>query len=140
MMQGKVDFVITGADRVTACGDVANKTGTYLKALAAADNLIPFYVAFPSSSFDFNIKNGASEIIIEERAYDEISMVNGMHQDEPISVRIVPEKTQIHNPAFDITPARLITGLITERGICQANAQEISKLFPEFSPLTGKMQ
>ena len=136
MMQGKVDMIITGADRVTANGDVANKIGTYLKALAAKDNNIPFYVAFPSSTFDFTLKNGLTEIEIEERSTEELSIVHGLKDQELMDIRIVPEGTKIHNPAFDITPSRLITGLITERGICRANEREISKLYPEFYPIS----
>ena len=131
MQQGKVDIVIVGTDRTTATGDVANKIGTYLKALAARDNNIPFYVALPSSSFDWNLKDGIREIPIEERDADEIRYIEGLVKDQPTRVLICPENSASANYAFDVTPAKLVTGFITERGICKATPQDIKKLFPE---------
>jgi methylthioribose-1-phosphate isomerase len=129
MQQKLVDIVIVGSDRTTRKGDVANKIGTYLKALAAFDNKIPFYSAFPSSSIDFNIKDGVKEIIIEERDADEVKCVTGFGEGKIQSVRICPEETIAANYGFDITPARLITGLITERGICKATEKDIIEMF-----------
>ncbi|MBN1107581.1 MAG: S-methyl-5-thioribose-1-phosphate isomerase [Bacteroidales bacterium] len=130
LMQKKmVDVVFTGSDRTTATGDVANKIGTYLKALAAKDNEIPFYSLFPSTTFDFSIRNGAEEIKIEERDPEEVIFVTGSDGVEIRQVRICPEETKALNHAFDITPARLISGLITERGICRAEENEIKKMF-----------
>jgi methylthioribose-1-phosphate isomerase len=129
MQHGMVDVVITGSDRTTLSGDTANKTGTYLKALAARDNNIPFYVAVPSSSIDFSIKNGLDEIIIEERDPGEITTVTGFNGKKIISVSICPDNTKAVNFGFDITPARLISGLITEKGICRATENEIRKMF-----------
>jgi len=131
MQQGKVDIVIVGTDRTTAAGDVANKIGTYLKALAARDNNIPFYVALPSSTFDWNIKEGVREIPIEERDPDEIRYIVGLVKDKSTRVLICPEKSPAANYAFDVTPAKLVTGFITERGICKATEADIKKLFPE---------
>lgn len=131
MQHGLVDLVIVGADRVTRQGDAANKIGTYLKALAAKDNNIPFYVALPSSTFDFSIRDGVKEITIEERGSEEVKYVQGLHQGEIKEVLIAPEHSLAKNFAFDVTPARLITGLITERGICGASEREILKKFPE---------
>jgi methylthioribose-1-phosphate isomerase len=131
MQHGLVDIVIVGSDRTTRRGDVANKIGTYLKALAAFDNSIPFYVAQPSSSIDFSISDGLSEIQIEERDPEEISMVSGFAEDKIMSVRICPENSRSVNYGFDITPARLISGLITEKGICKASEKDISKMFLE---------
>ena len=133
MQQGKVDIVIVGTDRTTATGDVANKIGTYLKALAARDNNIPFYVALPSSTFDWNIKEGVKEIPIEERDPDEIRYIEGLVKDKSTRVLICPEKSPAANYAFDVTPAKLVTGFITERGICKATPQDIRRLFPEKS-------
>ena len=130
MQQGMVDLVITGADRVTRSGDAANKIGTYLKALAAKDNNIPFYVALPSSSFDWNITDGA-KITIEERHSDEVKYVYGLHDDEVKKVLIAPIGSPAANYGFDVTPARLISGLITERGICTANETSILNMFPD---------
>ena len=132
MQHGLVDVIIVGSDRTTSNGDIANKIGTYLKALAAKDNNIPFYVAFPSSTFDWNIKNGISEIPIEERDPAEISEIEGWNGSQIESIRLIPEKSKAVNYGFDITPARLITGLITERGICTAKKESILKLFPEY--------
>ncbi len=144
MQHGLVDMVITGADRVTRCGDAANKIGTYLKALAAADNGVPFYVALPSSTFDFSLRDGVREIPIEERSADEVRVMCGAlkEQEEELggnmashprtaSVLICPETTPARNWAFDVTPARLITGLISERGICPATEEGVLGLFPE---------
>jgi len=131
MQHGKVDIVIVGTDRTTATGDVANKIGTYLKALAAKDNNIPFYVALPSSTFDWNLKDGLKEIPIEERDPDEIRYMDGHAQGKTVRVLICPEESNAANYAFDVTPARFITGFITERGICKAAEEDIKKLFPE---------
>ena len=131
MQHGLVDVVITGADRVTRCGDAANKIGTYLKALAAWDNQIPFYVALPSSTFDWNIRNGLTEINIEKRSGDEVKYIYGLCENEIKKVLITPKDSPALNYGFDVTPARLITGLITERGICAASEKGILKLFPE---------
>ena len=131
MQQGKVDIVIVGTDRTTATGDVANKIGTYLKALAARDNHIPFYVALPSTTFDWNLKDGIQEIPIEERDPDEIRYIEGLANDKPVRVLICPENSPAANYAFDVTPAKLVTGFITERGTCQATEADIRRLFPE---------
>jgi len=131
MQQGKVDAVIVGTDRTTYTGDVANKIGTYLKALAAKDNRVPFYVALPSSSFDWRIRDGVREIPIEERSSDEVNYADGWHDGELIEVRLTPETSAAANFGFDVTPRQFVTGLITERGICQANEQSILELFPE---------
>lgn len=133
MQQGKVDIVLVGSDRTTITGDVTNKIGTYLKALAAKDNDIPFYVALPSSSFDPSIHNGLNEIPIEERHGEEVEFVEGLLGTGIGRVRICEEGTYISNLGFDITPARLITGFITERGICKARKEDILRLFPGFS-------
>jgi methylthioribose-1-phosphate isomerase len=117
MQHGKVDMVITGADRVTANGDAANKIGTYLKALAAHDNHIPFYIAAPASTIDWTLHNGITEIPIEERDADEVRYMYGLHNNEIKPVCIAPPNTPALNYGFDVTPARLITGIITERGI-----------------------
>ena len=131
MQHGKVDIVIVGTDRTTATGDVANKIGTYLKALAAKDNNIPFYVALPSSTFDWNLKDGVKEIPIEERDPDEIRYIEGRAQNKTMRVLICPEKSNAANYAFDVTPAKFVTGFITERGICKAAEEDIRRLFPE---------
>lgn len=133
MQHGMVDLVITGADRVTRSGDAANKIGTYLKALAAADNNIPFYIAIPSSTFDWMISDGLKEIPIETRSVDEVKYVQGFCENEIKKVLITPPGSQAINYGFDVTPARLITALITERGVCNANENSISQLFPEKS-------
>ncbi len=125
MQRGLVDIVITGADRVTRTGDVANKIGTYLKALAARDNNIPFYVALPSTSFDLNIADGIKEIRIEERDPDEVRYISGLCEGELKKVLLTPPESKALNIAFDVTPAKLITGLITELGICKANERSI---------------
>ncbi|MEY3376568.1 MAG: methylthioribose-phosphate isomerase, partial [Bacteroidota bacterium] len=132
LMQHKmVDLVIVGSDRTTRSGDVANKIGTYLKALAAKDNNVPFYVALPMSSFDWEIKDGLQQIEIEERDADEVRFIEGLCEGEIKKVLLTPESTPSKNYGFDVTPARLVTGLITERGICDANEESILKLYPE---------
>ncbi len=131
MQHGMVDIVITGADRVTRAGDAANKIGTYLKALAAHDNKIPFYVALPSSTFDWNIQDGVKYIPIEERSQDEVKYIEGWCDDEIKRVLITAPGSPALNYGFDVTPARLITGLITERGICKATEEDIFDMFPE---------
>lgn len=129
MQHSMVDMVITGADRVTRCGDTANKIGTYLKALAANDNGIPFYIALPLSTFDFESCNGVEEIDIEMRSEDEIHIMRGMDSDgKPGELRITPEGAKGANYGFDVTPARLITGLITEAGVIEANEDAIKEL------------
>jgi methylthioribose-1-phosphate isomerase len=131
MQRGLVDLVITGTDRTTARGDVCNKIGTYLKALAAADTKVPFYVALPSPTIDFRLEHG-SDIPIEERAPDEVTWVSGRDSDGQVTrVRISPDASPAANPAFDVTPARLVTGLITEKGIVAAERGAIVALFPE---------
>jgi methylthioribose-1-phosphate isomerase len=132
MQHGLVDLVIVGADRVTARGDVCNKIGTYLKALAAADNNVPFYVALPSSSIDFSISDGLGEIPIEQRSADEVASVTGKTKDgRLVSVQIVPDGTPVANYGFDVTPARLVSGLITERGVIKAGRDALAAAFPE---------
>jgi methylthioribose-1-phosphate isomerase len=131
MKKGLVDIVLTGSDRTTSTGDVANKIGSYLKALAARDNNIPYYVALPSSSIDFSISNGQDDILIEERDPGEVTNVTGYAEGKIISVRICPEDTNAINYGFDVTPSRLITALITEKGICKATESEIRKLFSD---------
>jgi methylthioribose-1-phosphate isomerase len=132
MQHGQVDMVIVGTDRTTATGDVCNKIGTYLKALAAHDNGVPFYVALPSSTIDWTVRDGLKEIPIEERSGREVTHLQGRTEDGRIeTVLITPETTPAANPAFDVTPARLVTGLVTERGICAASADGLAGLFPE---------
>ncbi len=131
MQHGLVDICITGTDRTTRSGDVANKIGTYLKALAARDNNIPFYVALPSTTIDWTIRDGLTEIPIEERDPDEVAKVYGITGDKLCAVQTVGSNTAIRNYAFDVTPARLVTGLITERGICAASEEGLAALFPE---------
>jgi methylthioribose-1-phosphate isomerase len=132
MQHNEVDLVIVGADRVTRVGDAANKIGTYLKALAAQDNAVPFWVALPSSTIDWNASDGIAEIPIEMRDVGEVTHVSGQAEDgHVLSVRVVPGESSAANPAFDVTPARLLTGLITDRGRCEANAQGLASLFPE---------
>ena len=130
MQHGEIDMVIVGTDRTTASGDVCNKIGTYLKALAAHDNNVPFYVALPSSTIDWSVSDGVREIPIEERASAEVTHVQGRDKNGEISnVLICPETTPARNPAFDVTPARLVTGLITERGVCEASSGGLKSLF-----------
>jgi methylthioribose-1-phosphate isomerase len=132
MQHGKVDLVIVGTDRVAANGDVCNKIGTYLKALAAHDNGVPFYVALPSPTIDFRINDGIAEIPIEQRDAAEVTEMTGRTKDGRIeTVRVVPEGSQAANYAFDVTPARLVTGLITERGVLSANRAALASAFPE---------
>lgn len=131
MQKGMVDLVLVGSDRTSANGDVANKIGTYLKALAAKDNKIPFYAVLPTTSFDLSINDGLRNIPVEERDPSEITEVTGQSENEIKSVRICPEDAKAGNWGFDITPARLVTGLITEKGICRANEKEIHKLFSD---------
>ena len=131
MQHGMVDIVITGTDRTTRCGDVANKIGTYLKALAAFDNGIPFYVALPSTTIDWQSRDGIREIPIEERDPEEVSHIYGVHDGKPLRVCTTANDTPVSNYAFDVTPARLVTGLITERGVCEASEEGLLALFPE---------
>lgn len=133
MQHGLVDMVITGSDRTTSSGDVCNKIGTYQKALAAYDNKIPFYVALPSSTIDWNMKDGLSSVPIEERNPDEVRTIQGLHQDQIKTVLLTPQSSPAANYAFDVTPARLVTNLITERGICAANEESIKQLYPDLS-------
>ncbi|MGJ3257969.1 MAG: S-methyl-5-thioribose-1-phosphate isomerase [Rhodospirillales bacterium] len=133
MQEGRVDMCITGTDRTTAAGDVCNKIGTYLKALAAHDNKVPFYVALPSPTVDWTIEDGR-DIPIEERSADEVTKIQGRTASgDVVTVEIVPDGAQGGNPAFDVTPARLVTGLITERGVCDASKDGLKGLFPEKS-------
>jgi methylthioribose-1-phosphate isomerase len=134
MQHGQVDLVIVGTDRTTYTGDVANKIGTYLKALAAKDNNIPFYVALPSSSFDWKMRSGLKEIPIEERGAEEVKHAYGWLDGRQVDVRVTPEGSQAANYGFDVTPRHLVTGLITERGVCEANEKSIRALFPEHVP------
>jgi len=132
MQHGLVDLVIVGTDRVTALGDVCNKIGTYLKALAARDNNVPFYVALPSPTIDFTVGDGVAEIPIEQRSADEVAMMTGKTKDGRIeTVQIVPDGSDVANYGFDVTPARLITGLITERGVLKADRAALAAAFPE---------
>ncbi len=131
MQQKMVDIVFIGSDRTTRGGDVANKIGTYLKALAASDNNVPFYSLFPSTSIDFSIVDGVKEITIEERDPEEVTHLSGLAEGKIQSVRVCPEHTNAANYGFDVTPARLITGLITERGICGATEKDIREMFSD---------
>jgi len=131
MQRGLVDIVIVGTDRTAVSGDVANKIGTYLKALAAWDNQVPFYVALPSSTFDWHIKDGVKEIPIEQRDPDEVRYVYGLDRHRSTQVLICPPDSPAANFAFDVTPAKYVTGFITERGICRAGEGDIRRLFPE---------
>ena len=132
MQHGQVDMVIVGTDRTTASGDVCNKIGTYLKALAAQDNGVPFYVALPSSTVDWTVSDGVAEIPIEERDGREVTHVYGRDEEGRTRfVQISPDGTPGGNPAFDVTPARLVTGLITERGVAEASREGLLALFPE---------
>jgi methylthioribose-1-phosphate isomerase len=131
MQQGLVDLCIVGTDRVTANGDVANKIGTYLKALAARDNGVPFYVALPHSTIDWTLASGA-DIPIEERSAEEVLVMTGRTREgKVVPVEIAAPGSPARNDAFDVTPARLITGLITERGIAPASRQGLASLYPE---------
>jgi len=132
MQHGDVDLVIVGTDRVTRNGDVANKIGTYLKALAARDNDVPFWVALPSTTIDWTVSDGIAEIPIEERDGSEVTDLTGRTASGEIAtIRVVPTGSSAANPAFDVTPARLVTGMITERGRCAASAEGLRQLFPE---------
>ena len=132
MQHGEVDMVIVGTDRTTARGDVCNKIGTYLKALAAKANGVPFYVGLPSPTIDWRVQDGLREIPIEERSSAEVTMVQGRGPDGKIvSVQISPDGTDARNPAFDVTPAELVTGLLTERGLCAATAPAMAAMFPD---------
>jgi methylthioribose-1-phosphate isomerase len=129
MQRGEVDMCIVGTDRTLANGDVCNKVGTYLKALAAHDNKIPFYVALPSSTIDWNIKDN-KDIPIEERDADELSYMEGLDEKGNIKkIQIYPKKSKSMNLAFDVTPAKYVTGLITEKGICEASEKGLRDLF-----------
>jgi len=130
MQHGMVDIVVVGADRVTADGDVCNKIGTYLKALAAKDNGVPFYVGLPSPTIDFSIADGVAEISIEERGADEVATMTGRTADGRIeTVRVVPDGSAVANYGFDVTPARLVTGLITERGVIAPTRAALASTF-----------
>jgi methylthioribose-1-phosphate isomerase len=132
MQHGLVDMVITGTDRTTAAGDVCNKIGTYLKALAAHDNNVPFYVGLPGPTIDWTIKDGVKDVPIEERDATEVTRIPGLLDDGSIqSVTITPKDSPAANFAFDVTPARLVTGLITERGVAEASEEGLAGLYPE---------
>jgi methylthioribose-1-phosphate isomerase len=134
MQRGLVDLCIVGTDRTTREGDVCNKIGTYLKALAAHDNGVPFYAAVPSPSIDWSIGDGA-DVPIEERSGEEVRRVTGRARGgESAELELVPAATAVANPAFDVTPRRLVTGLVTERGVCEASADGLRALFPEQAP------
>ena len=136
MMHGKVDLVIVGVDRATRCGDICNKIGTYLQALAAQDNKVPFYVALPSPTIDWTVADGVREIPIEERDGLEVRQILGrtgsdLPDEATMKVAVPPDNSSVGNPAFDVTPARLVTGLITERGVVDANESALAALFPD---------
>lgn len=131
MQHDLIDLCLVGTDRVTARGDVCNKIGTYLKALAAHDNSVPFYVALPSPTIDWDVSDGIQEIPIEERSGDEVAFVQGLLNGRIEKVRIAPETTPCGNYAFDVTPAKYVTSLITERGLCDASAAGLAALFPD---------
>jgi methylthioribose-1-phosphate isomerase len=131
MQHGLVDLVLTGTDRTTYTGDVGNKIGTYLKALAAHDNGVPFYTALPSSTFDWIMHDGVKEVPIEQRGGEEVKYIQGFHDGEIKEVLLTPEDSPAANYAFDVTPSRLVTGLITERGICDASEEGVLGLYPE---------
>ncbi len=132
MQEGLVDLVIVGIDRTTARGDVCNKIGIYLKALASRDNDVPFYVGLPSSTIDWTVRDGIKEIPVEARPGREVTHVQGALKDGSIGwVRVTPEGTEGGNPAFDVTPARLVTGLVTERGVCVAPEGGLTAMFPD---------
>ncbi|HEX8829196.1 MAG TPA: S-methyl-5-thioribose-1-phosphate isomerase [Xanthobacteraceae bacterium] len=132
MQHGMVDLVVVGTDRVTAAGDVCNKIGTYLKALAARDNNVPFYVALPSPTIDFSVADGVAEIPIEQRGPEEVATMSGLTAQGRIeTVRIIPDGSPVANYSFDVTPARLVTGLITERGVIAASRSALAGAFPE---------
>ncbi|MBT5239680.1 MAG: s-methyl-5-thioribose-1-phosphate isomerase, partial [Rhodospirillaceae bacterium] len=132
MQHGEVDLCIVGTDRTTAAGDVCNKIGTYLKALAAHDNSVPFYVALPHSTIDWDIHDGIRDVPIETRAATEITHISGKAENgEVVTVQVTPDETEALNVAFDVTPARYVTGLVTERGVCDASAEGLCSLYPE---------
>jgi len=132
MQKGKVDLCIVGSDRTTAAGDVGNKIGTYLKALAAKDNGIPFYAALPFSTIDWSLTDGVAEIPIEERSARELTHMRGRTEAGGFeTVEIVAPGSPAANPAFDVTPARLVTGIITERGVAEASREGLLALYPE---------
>ena len=132
MQRGQVDVCVTGTDRTTATGDVANKIGTYLKALAANDNGVPFYVSLPHSTIDWEIKDGVRDIPIEQRDPEEVTHIQGLAADGTVqSVQLSAPGSPAGNYAFDVTPARLVTGLITERGVCPASTEGLLGLYPE---------
>ncbi len=133
MQKGMVDLCLVGTDRTTRRGDVANKIGTYLKALAARDNGVPFYVAAPSSSIDWQLDDGLAEIPIEERSHEEVTQVVGRNGAEVQTVEIAPPGAKAANFAFDVTPARLVTALVTDRGVCPASREGLISRFPERS-------
>ncbi|MGD9782855.1 MAG: S-methyl-5-thioribose-1-phosphate isomerase [Kiritimatiellia bacterium] len=136
MQHGLVDIVFVGSDRTTAAGDVANKIGTYLKALAARDNGVPFYAVLPSSTIDWDISDGVRDIVIEERGSEEVRYMTGWNEaaGQPATVRICPEKTAAANYGFDVTPARLVTGIITERGLAPASREGLRALYADLHP------
>lgn len=134
MQRGQVDLVIVGSDRTTYTGDVANKIGTYLEAVAAKANDIPFYVALPSSSIDWKMRDGLNDIPIEQRGVEEIKQADGWFDGQHVAVRIAPDESRAANYGFDVTPRHLVTRLITERGVCEANEKSILSLFPEHAP------
>jgi len=135
MQRGRVDLCLVGTDRTTATGDVCNKIGTYLKALAARDNGVPFYVAAPSSSIDWSLDDGLAQIPIEERDGREVSHVTGLAGGQRrVEVAILPDKSPVSNFAFDVTPAHLVTALVTECGVCEASREGLLGLFPEHRP------
>ncbi len=139
MQHGMVDLCITGSDRTTAEGDVCNKIGTYLKALAADDNKVPFYVALPSPTIDWTLGDGINGVPIEERDAAEVTHIAGLAEDGTVAaVALTPEDSPAANYAFDVTPARLVTGLITERGVCPASADGLRDLFPEHATAKGQ--
>ncbi|MCY1083118.1 S-methyl-5-thioribose-1-phosphate isomerase [Archangium lansingense] len=138
MQHGQVDLCIVGTDRTTARGDVANKIGTYLKALAAKDNGVPFYVALPSPTIDWTLEDGVRDIPIEQRDGREVTDLSGrLPSGEVVTVRVTPEGSPVANYGFDVTPARLVTALVTERGVCPATAEGMLSLFPERRPARG---
>jgi len=135
MQHGLVDCCIVGTDRTTATGDVCNKIGTYLKALAAKDNGVPFYVALPSPTIDWTVRDGVKEIPIEQRSGEELSRIAGRLPDgKVVTVDIAPVGSAMANYAFDVTPSRLVTALVTERGSCPATAAGMAALFPDRAP------
>ena len=137
MQHGLVDLVLVGSDRTTYTGDVANKIGTYLKALAAKDNGVPFYVALPSSTIDWSIEDGVKEIPIEQRGSDEVRYAQGMDEDRLTKVLLTPPQAAARNYAFDVTPRHLVDGLITERGICKTSSSDVFRLYPEMKSKNG---